>query len=308
MNLPLVVMAAGLSRRFGRLKQLQPVGPGGEAVLDYNVYDAVRAGFSRVVFVVRPEILEPVRAHIRSIIGDQVPVDFVSQDLDQVPEGFRPPPDRLKPWGTGQAVIEAARRIDGPFVVCNSDDLYGPGAFELLRHHMASVPSPSESALVGYRLSDTLGGSGEVARGVCVLKRDGLLEGITEVRQVRRRDGWVTGVEVDGEPVEMTGNETVSMNLWGLMPEVVERLQRQFVRFMEMWGSDTQHEFFLSTAISKQIRLGQTEVQVYGAPDPWFGMTHTADFDRIQRALGQRIAAGIYPERLHQGFGELVAG
>lgn len=308
MNLPLVVMAAGLSRRFGRLKQLQPVGPGGEAVLDYNVYDAVRAGFSRVVFVVRPEILEPVRAHIRSIIGDQIPVDFVCQDLDQVPDGFRPPPDRLKPWGTGQAVLEAARRIDGPFVVCNSDDLYGPGAFELLRHHMASVPAPSESALVGYRLSDTLGGSGEVARGVCVLKRDGLLEGITEVRQVRRRDGWVTGVEVNGEPVEMTGNETVSMNLWGLMPDVVERLERQFTRFLEMWGSDTQHEFFLSTAISKQIRLGQTEVQVYGAPDPWFGMTHTADFDRIERALGQRIAAGIYPERLHQGFGELVAG
>jgi hypothetical protein len=300
-------MAAGLSRRFGRLKQLQPVGPGGEALLDYNVYDAVRAGFSRVVFVVRPEILESVRAHVDSIIADQIPVEFVCQELSQVPSGFRPPPDRLKPWGTGQAVIEAARHIDGPFAVCNSDDLYGPGAFELLSRHMSSVPSPRESALVGYRLSDTLGGSGEVARGVCVLKRDGLLEGITEVRQVRRRDGWVTGLEVDGEPVELTGSETVSMNLWGLMPDIVERLERQFVRFLDMWGSDTQQEFFLSTAISQQIRLGQAEILVYGAPDPWFGMTHTSDFDRIERALGQRIAAGVYPEHLQEGFGEIAS-
>ena len=308
MNLPLVVMAAGLSRRFGRLKQLQPVGPGGEAVLDYNVYDAVRAGFSRVLFVVRPEIEEAVRAHVGSVIGDRVPVDFVCQELHQVPKGFRAPPDRLKPWGTGQAVLEAARRIDGPFAVCNADDLYGPGAFALLRHHMSSAPSPTTSALVGYRLSDTLGGSGEVARGICVLKRDGLLEGITEVRQVRRRDGWVTGVEVDGEPVEMTGNETVSMNLWGLLPDVVERLERQFTRFLETWGSDTQHEFFLSTAVSRQIRLGQTEVEVYGAPDPWVGMTHTDDFERVERALGQRIAEGVYPDRLREGFGELVVG
>jgi hypothetical protein len=172
---------------------------------------------------------------------------------------------------------------------------------------MTSVPSPTESALVGYRLSDTLGGSGEVARGVCVLKRDGLLEGITEVRQVRRRDGWVTGLEVDGEPVELTGSETVSMNLWGLMPDVVERLDRQFVRFLDVWGADTQQEFFLSTAISNQIRLGQTDILVYGAPDPWFGMTHTSEFDRIERALGQRIAAGVYPERLHEGFGEIVS-
>lgn len=306
MSLPLVVMAAGLSRRFGRLKQLQPVGPGGEAVLDYNVFDAARAGFSRVVFIVRPEILDPVRSHVASIIGDQLPVDFVCQELDQLPDGFRPPPDRLKPWGTGQAVLEAARHIDGPFAVCNSDDLYGPGAFAILHRHMSSAPSDGSSALVGYRLDDTLGGSGEVARGVCVLRRDSHLEGITEVRQVRRRDGWVTGVEVSGEPVELTGNETVSMNLWGLMPDVVERLGRQFKRFLEYWGSDTQHEFFLSTAISNQIRLGHTEVQVYAAPDPWFGMTHTADFDRLQRALGQRIAAGVYPERLSQGFVERV--
>ena len=305
MNLPLVVMAAGLSRRFGRLKQLHPVGPGGEAVLDYNVYDAVRAGFSRVLYVVRPEILEPVREHVARVVGDYVPVDFVCQDLHQLPEGFRAPPDRKKPWGTGQAVLQAARKIDGMFAVCNADDLYGPGAFELLYRHMTSDPAPKDSALIGYRLEDTLSGSGEVARGVCVLRREGTLEGLTEVRQVRRRDGWVTGVQVDGEPVELTGNETVSMNLWGFLPDVVTRLQRQFERFLEYWGSDTQHEFFLSISVSDQIKLGQTQVHVYGAPDPWFGMTHTADDERLRRALSERISAGTYPERLSEGFAEL---
>jgi hypothetical protein len=305
MNVPLVVMAAGLSRRFGRLKQLHPVGPGGEAVIDYNVYDAARAGFSRILYVVRPEILDTVRSHVTKVVGDHIPIAFVCQELDQLPKGFRAPPDRKKPWGTGQAVIEAARRIDGPFAVCNADDLYGPGAFEVLHKHLTSDPAPTESALVGYRLSDTLGGTGEVARGVCVLRREGSLEGLIEVRQVRRRDGWVTGVEVDGEPVEMTGNETVSMNLWGFLPEVVERLERQFGRFLEYWGSDTQHEFFLSISISDQLKLGHTEVRVLSSPDPWYGMTHTADEERLRRALAERISSGVYPERLTQGFEEL---
>lgn len=305
MTLPLIVLAAGLSRRFGRLKQLHPVGPHGETILDYNVYDAARAGFSPIRFVVRPEILESVRAHVARGIGEHLPVDFVCQELDQVPDGFRAPPDRKKPWGTGQAVIEASRDIEGPFAVCNADDLYGPGAFDLLGRHMTSDPAPTQSALVGYRLEDTLSATGAVARGVCVLRQEGSLERITEVREVWRRDGWVTGLEVDGEPVELSGNETVSMNLWGFLPEIVPRLQRQFHHFLEYWGSDTQHEFFLSTAISDQIRLGRTGVHVYGAPDPWFGMTKATDLERTQRALMERISEGVYPERLSDGFAEL---
>ena len=305
MTLPLVVLAAGLSTRFGRLKQLHPVGPGGEAILDYNVYDAARAGFGRVLFVVRPEIEERVRTHVERIIGGALPVEFVSQELGQVPEGFRAPPDRSRPWGTGHAVLRAAERIEGPFAVCNADDLYGPGAFEILHRHLSGGAPPTQSALVGYRLGDTLSGSGDVARGVCVLRREGTLERIIEIRRVHRKDGWVTGTEVDGEPVELTGNETVSMNLWGFVPSVVPLLERQFRRFLERWGSDTQHEFFLSTAISDQIRLQAAEVHVYHAPDPWFGMTHTADHDRTREALRARIAYGVYPEELAPGFAEL---
>lgn len=307
-SLPLVVLAAGLSTRFGRLKQLHPIGPSGESILDYNVFDAARAGFDRVLFVVRPEIEDRVRAHVERMVGDALPVEFVSQELSFLPDGFRAPPDRARPWGTGQAVILAAQRLGEPvpFGVCNADDLYGPGAFEILRHHMGSEPPPSRSALVGYRLADTLTGSGEVARGVCVLRREGTLERITEVRNIHRKDGWVTGTEVDGEPVELTGNETVSMNLWGFVPSVVQALERQFRRFLELWGTDTQHEFFLSTAISNQIRLSSSTVHVYHAPDPWFGMTHTADHERTQAALRSRIAAGTYPQELRRGFLDLA--
>lgn len=305
MSLPLVVLAAGLSTRFGRLKQLHPVGPGGEAIMDYNVFDAARAGFDRIVYVVRREIEEAMRHHVSETVGDHLQVEFVNQDLSQIPEGFRAPPDRRKPWGTGQAVLQASERIDGPFAVCNADDLYGPGAFEILHRHMSSVPGPTESALVGYRLDDTLHGHGEVARGVCVLRGRGSLERITEVREIRRKDGWVTGVEVDGEPVELTGNETVSMNLWGFRPEIVARLQREFRRFLEYWGTDTGHEFYLSIAVSHLIRLGHTDVHVYKAPDPWFSMTHPADHDRTHQALIERISDGVYPDRLRDGFRKL---
>ena len=274
--------------------------------MDYNAFDAAKAGFDRLLVVVRREILEDVKAHCESIIGDALPVEYVCQELDQLPDGYRAPPDRRKPWGTGHAVLQAAERLDGPFAVCNSDDLYGPGAFELLSAHLQSDPAPVESALVGYPMADTLSGSGGVARGVCVLRREGLLERVTEVRQIRQRDGWITGIEVDGEPVELTGVETVSMNLWGFLPPVVDLMKRQFTRFLEHWGSDTAQEFYLSTAVNDQIKIDAARVHVLHAPDRWFGITHAADYDRTQAALMARLESGVYPESLSHGFLSLV--
>jgi NDP-sugar pyrophosphorylase family protein len=305
-SLPLVVLAAGLSTRFGRLKQLHPMGPSGEAIMDYNAFDAARAGFDRLLVVVRREILEAVQEHCESIIGGALPVEYVCQELYELPDGYRAPPDRGKPWGTGHAVLRAAEEIEGPFAVCNSDDLYGPGAFELLREHLQSMPAPVESALVGYPMADTLSGSGGVSRGVCVLRREGLLERVTEVREIRQQDGWTTGIEVDGEPVELTGNETVSMNLWGFLPPVIDLMRRQFPRFLEHWGSDPDQEFYLSTAVNDQIRIDATRVHVLHAPDPWFGITHAADHDRTQAALRARIESGVYPDRLSRAFAGLA--
>jgi choline kinase len=305
LSLPLVVLAAGLSTRYGRLKQLDPLGPGGEAIMDFNVFDAARAGFDSVTFVVRSEILDDVRRHVAQNIGTHFAAHFVCQELDQLPEGFRAPPDRTKPWGTAHAVLCAANVVDGPFAVCNADDLYGPGAFQLLAEHMSQEPLPTEAAVVGYALESTLSGAGGVARGVCLLGKDDHLERLTEVQRIRRSDGWITGIGTDGRPIELTGEEIVSMNLWSFTPPVIDLLRRQFERFLGYWGSDTHEECFLSTTINAQIELERTRVRVLRAPDRWFGITHAADRGRSEAILRERVASGAYPQRLADAFARL---
>jgi len=303
---PLVVLAAGMSTRYGRLKQVEPLGPDGESIMDYNVFDAARVGFSRAVFIVRPEIEARVREHVHSVVGDAFPVQFVTQTLDDLPEGFRPPPDRSRPWGTGQAILSAARHVAGPFAVCNADDLYGTDAFRKLFTHLTTEPLSTEAAMVGYTLSDTLSGSGGVARGICVLGKDHLLESVAEIRDIRRVEGWISGVDGDGESVELRGTEIVSMNLWGFSDPVVEMLRRQLRRFLGRWGSDTDAEFPLSTALSAQVRTGGVRVAVLTARGEWFGITHAEDRDQAEATLRERVAAGRYPDSLRVAFAQLV--
>lgn len=298
LSIPLVVLAAGLSTRYGRLKQLDPLGPGGEAIMDFNVYDAAQAGFDQVIYVVRRAILEKVERHVAEILGETVETSYVCQELDALPEGFRAPPERVRPWGTAHAVLCAAEQIEGPFAVCNADDLYGPGAFQLLHDHLALEPVPTEAALVGYTLDKTLSGAGGVARGICVLGANDLLEMVTEVQNIQHRDGHISGFETDGDPVELTGQEIVSMNLWGFTPPVIDLLRRQFRRFLEYWGADIAQECFLSTSVNAQIELDATRVRVLSAPDSWFGITHAADRDRSEAILRERVASGAYPRRL----------
>lgn len=298
----LVVLAAGLSTRYGRLKQVDPMGPAGESIMDYNVFDAVRAGFGKVVFVVRPEIEAQVREHVEAVVDGAVPVEYVHQALGQVPAELPPPPDRLKPWGTGHAVICAAERLEGPFAVCNADDLYGSDAFRRLHDHLAARPLRTEAAMVGYTLGDTLSGSGGVARGICVLGRDHLLQQVTEVREIRRVEGWITGEEPGGEVVELEGNEVVSMNLWGFSDAVVELLRRQFRRFLKRFGGDPDAEFPLSTAISEQVRMETIRVAVLPGRGDWFGVTHAADRKEAEAILRARIAGGAYPDNLAAAF------
>jgi hypothetical protein len=292
-----------MSSRYGRLKQVDPIGPSGESIMDYNVFDAARAGFARVVFVIRPEIEDTIRDHERLVVGDAFPTEFVHQTLDDLPEDLPGcPPERTRPWGTGQAVLAAAKRIQGPFAVCNADDLYGADAFTKLFQHLSSRPLPTEAAMVGYTLTDTLSGSGGVSRGICVLGRDGLLQGVTEVREIRRTDGWITGEESTGESVELRGNEVVSMNLWGFSDPVVVLLRRQFRRFLQHWGGHTEAEFPLSTALSEQVQLGTVRVAVIQGKADWFGVTHAADRDEAQAMLVARVADGTYPTDLAQAF------
>lgn len=303
----LVVLAAGLSTRYGRLKQVDPLGPAGESIMDYNVFDAVAAGFSKVVFVVRPEIEAQVREHVEPMVDGAVRTEYVHQGLGDVPPDLPAPPDRRKPWGTGHAVLCASSRVRGPFAVCNADDLYGADAFRQMFVHLSADPPRSEAAVVGYTLADTLSGSGGVARGVCVLGRDRLLEQVTEVRGIRRVEGWITGEDPGGGVVELQGDEVVSMNLWGFTDPVVELLGRQFRRFLARWGGDPSSEFLLSTALGEQVQMGTVRVAVLAGRSDWFGVTHAADGREAEALLRARVADGVYPDNLAAAFrGERV--
>ena len=302
MSLPLVVLAAGLSTRYGRLKQLERLGPGGEAIMDYNVFDAMRAGFEEVAYVVRPEILAAVREHVTAIFGDTLRTRFVIQDLGRLPPGHRAPPDRRKPWGTAHAVLCAAEELRGPIVACNADDLYGPAAFAKLFEYLTQASVDTEAALIGYPLRDTLAGGGGVARGLCHMGKDGLLEHVIEVREIRRSDAWIVGIEGDDTPIDLTGDELVSMNLWGLMPSMIEGIRRQFTAFLDLWGAHAGREFFLSSAVNGHIQTYSSRVRVLSARDSWLGITYAEDRERFQSILRERIAAGIYPPDLADGL------
>ncbi len=308
MSLPLVVLAAGLSTRYGGLKQLDPLGPDGEAIMDYNIYDAARAGFSRIIMVTRPEIEDDIKAHLSAVVGGTLPIDYVQQSLDQLPEGFHTPPDRARPWGTAHAVLCAADFTDGPFAVCNADDLYGPGAFTTLHAHLSSdqqAQAPG-GALVGYTLADTLSGSGGVSRGVCVLSKDGLLSHIDETQNVRLVNGYITGQSLDGNHLELSRDSTVSMNLWGFTQSTIDHMRTQFRNFLEYHASDTSREFLLSTAVNGQIQAGSTSMHVLHAEDTWFGVTHASDKDQAQTMLLKKIDQGVYHRPLADGFAPLV--
>ena len=297
-DIPLVILAAGMSSRYGRLKQVDPMGPEGESIMDYNAYDAARAGFTRLIYIVRPEIEETVRRHVLGVLGDGIPVSFLHQRMEDVPEGFRAPPDRKKPWGTAQAVLCARHEVEGPFAVCNADDLYGADAFQQLHDHLASHGDDREGALVGYRLEDTLSGQGGVARGIYVLRRDGLLDRVTEVRHIKRVEGWISGDTTEGDRVELQGDEVVSMNLWGFTPGIMDSMLRQFRRFLDRFGGDTDAEFLLSTAINSQVQVGNTGIHVLQSADRWFGVTHAGDREHALERLRRRVEDGRYPTSL----------
>jgi hypothetical protein len=305
--LTLVVMAAGLATRFGGPKQLAPVGPAGEALLDYDVYDAARAGCRRVVFVVRAELAAAFHAHARDTFGDAVETVFVEQRPDDLPGGRTPPPGRVKPWGTAHALLAARGAVTGPFAVCNADDRYGAGAFGVIADHLrreARVPPPVH-ALAGYRLDATLSSHGGVARGVAVTDRDGLLTRLEEIRDLARGPGGITGTTPEGVRRAFGGDEIASMNLWGFAPELLSVLAEQFAAFLDDAGGDPDAEFPLSTAVNAQVADGRARLRVLPAPDRWFGMTFAADLPAVRDALAALVRAGTYPADLRAAFDRL---
>jgi len=291
----LVILAAGVGSRFGGLKQLAPVGPHGEALLDYGVYDAVRAGFRNVVLVIRREVEELFRRHVADVIGPGVAVSYAHQALEPPPAA----PGRTKPWGTGHAVLAAAWGIRGPFAVMNADDYYGAGAFRLLFDHFAGA---ADHALVGYTLRETTSTHGGVSRAIVELDAQGYLARLTEVADIAGRGSTYTGRTIHGETVTLDGSELVSMNLWGFTRDVLAVLEQQFAAFLAAADRASDAEFLLSTALDEQMRAGRARLRVLPAPDRWLGMTFAADVPAVRDEIASLVRAGVYPADLRDAF------
>lgn len=289
MSLTLVVLAAGMGSRYGGLKQLDPVGPGGETVLDYAVFDALRAGFTRVVFVIRRDFEEVFRERIGSRYAGRAEVDYVFQSLEALPPGFATPPGREKPWGTGHAVWCAGPALRGNFAVINADDFYGADSFAQLARFLGAARG-LEFAMVGFRLANTLSEHGTVSRGVTASGPDGALRSIVEH----------TGIapEEVGAGRRFTGEEIVSMNCWGFTPDLLAGLDAEFRAFLAARAAEPKAEFYLPAAVSALISRGAARARVLPTSATWFGVTYREDKPRVQAAVAALVRAGAYPERL----------
>jgi UTP-glucose-1-phosphate uridylyltransferase len=297
MDLTLVVLAAGLSTRYGGLKQIEPVGPSGEALMDYGIYDAVRAGFTKVVLVTRRELKGALREHMDQVFGRSVAFTFAYQELDALPPGFTLPAERVKPWGTGHAVLSAEAEVSGPFVAINADDFYGASAYAALADHLrnerdAGIP---EFAAAGYTLRDTLSEHGGVSRGVCEVDAEGYLTRVTEVKKIEDANGALAGVTVAGQRYVLDGSETISMNIWAATRAAFPLLREKFSSFLEDHLSDPDSEFLLSTAVNDLIAAGRARVKVIPAGGPWLGVTFQDDRRYVAEKLSELVEARDYP-------------
>ena len=292
----LLVLAAGMGSRYGGLKQIDPVGPGGETIIDYSVYDALRAGFDKVVFVVRRDIQDAFREAVGHRFEAQVPVEYACQELDCLPPGFAPPPNRKKPWGTGQAILAASEAIAGPFAVINGDDFYGADSFQALAGHLcANTP---DYAMVGFVLRNTLSEFGSVARGLCRLAPGEFLEGVTELTKIEPDGAAAKYTDTAGAVHPLTGDETVSMNIWGFQPTIFDHLRALFVPFLQTSLRDEKAEFYIPTAVNALLAAGQARVKVLRTSDSWFGVTYREDRPHVIAGIRQLVDQGRYPQEL----------
>jgi len=290
-NITLLVMAAGMGSRYGGLKQLEAVGSGGETIIDYSVYDAIRAGFNKVVFIIRKDFEQEFTSQITDKYAGKIQVEFAFQDLHDLPDGFTCPEGREKPWGTGHAILTAADLIHEPFVAINGDDFYGLESFEVVAKYYQS--GRSTFSMVAFQLDKTLSEFGGVTRGLCTVK-DGLLDTVIETGELRQSDH---GISSDRD-IELDGSEPVSMNVWGFTPDLFDYLQSMFVDFLEKEGNEMKSEYLIPFVVNDLIRSGQEKVHVLRSNAAWFGVTYKKDRTFVLGEIQKLIQMGVYPEKL----------
>lgn len=298
MEYTLVVLAAGMGSRYGGLKQLDPMGPGGATVLDYSVYDALRGGFSKVVFVIREDFADAFKAAVGAKFEERMEVAYAYQDLADLPAGYVVPADRKKPWGTAHAVRAARKAVDGPFAVINADDFYGAEAYERMVAYFESSAGEPElrSALVAYPLERTLSENGSVNRGLCTVE-GGFLKTVEEHESiVRRADGLIEGSNLAGAAVTLAAEAPVSMNFWGFTPAFFASLEAAFESFLEAHGTEPKAECYLPSVVDQLICEEQTECAVLESQGQWFGVTYPDDKPLVQAHIAKLVAGGVYPE------------
>ena len=297
----LVVLAAGMGSRYGGLKQMDPMGPNGETVLDYSVFDAIRAGFSKVIFVIREDFAEAFRKDVGDKFTSQIEVAYSFQKLTDLPEGFSVPEGREKPWGTSHAILAARDEIDRPFAVINADDFYGKDAYSQAASFLTSNPiesSKANYALVGYKLSNTLSDHGSVNRGICQTA-DGLLKGVEEVVEIARKEAdEIEGRSLDGSACLVDEDAIVSMNLWGFPVSFLAELENHFISFLKERGSEMKSECYIPTVVDDLINEGVADCHVLETSSSWFGVTYPDDKPHVVLSIQQLIDSGEYPSPL----------
>ena len=301
MKTSLVVMAAGIGSRFGGgIKQLEPVGPCGEIIMDYSIHDALEAGFDRVVFIIRRDLEEDFRTIIGERIEKICPVAYAFQEKEDLPAGFTCPPDRKKPWGTGQAVLACKGIVNEPFLVINADDYYGKEGFRLAHDFLVeNAGNENRFCMPGFVLKNTLSENGGVSRGVCRVSAEGDLLGVTETHGIVR-DGEGAAVEKDGVRTPIDANAIVSMNMWALTPGLLDALEEGFPKFLaSLPEGDVKSEYILPGVIDRMIREGRATVKVLPTTDHWFGVTYREDKDAVVAAFAELYAKGVYHKELY---------
>jgi dTDP-glucose pyrophosphorylase len=298
----LVILAAGMGSRYGGIKQLEPVGPSGEIIMDYSIYDAIEAGFDKVVFILRKDLENDFKEVIGNRIEKIIKVEYVFQELDALPEGFTKPEERTKPWGTGQAVLCCKDVVKEPFAVINADDYYGKEAFKLIHEYLCNTyEQSSQYCMGGFILGNTLSENGAVTRGVCRADAEGKLADIVETSGIIPMGDHASAKNSEGEEIKIDLNSIVSMNMWGFKPQLFQELETGFVEFLSSIDkNEIKKEYLLPTIVGEMVKEGKVEVAVLKTSDRWFGVTYKEDKDVVVKSFKALIEKGIYPSKLFQ--------
>lgn len=300
----LVVMAAGMGSRYGGLKQIDPVDKEGHIIMDFSIFDAVKAGFEKVVFIIKKENEQAFRTAIGDRLSEKIKVSYVFQELTNLPEGYVVPERRVKPWGTGHAIMSCMGEIDGPFVVINADDFYGSHAFQVAYDYLTTHQDEEgiyRYMMVGYRLENTLTDNGHVARGVCEMDAQGYLADIHERTHIEKRGNGAAYTEDEGKTwIPISGDATVSMNMWGFSESILGELQSRFSAFLEenLEKNPLKCEYFLPFVVDELLKEGRATVAVEKSQDKWFGVTYKEDKPMVMAAIQNLKDQGVYPAHL----------